>query len=157
MNGYSIDYDQSLLTTGVAADLIILIGYDDTLSQIQFAFPKIIQKNSDNRPVVGIVRFHKSFGLSEKTKEVNIKEYLKYLFLHEFTHILGFMQEYLENNTIIENEKVYIHRINTNNDIQKLVIKSENVRACAEEYFNCEDMPYLEIEEQESKFEKGVV
>ena len=132
------------------------------MNQEKFAFPKIIQKLTDdsnttvyNRPLVGIILFDKSFGLSTSINEVNIKEYLKYLFLHEFTHILGFITEYIQA-LKHKDPSPYIHRINTNDEIQKFAIQTDNVLDCAKEYFNCSNMQYLEIEEQESKFEKEV-
>ena len=86
-------YNESLTKEpGIKADLIILIRYsksDDGMTAKKFAKPEIIQKNDDNRPVVGIVKLYPTYGLPEN-EDVNKKEYLKYLFLHEFTHILGF-------------------------------------------------------------------
>ena len=86
-------YNENLVKDpGIEADLIILIRYsknDVGVISKKFAKPEIIQKNSDNRPVVGIVKLYPTYGLPEND-DVNKKEYLKYLFLHEFTHILGF-------------------------------------------------------------------
>ena len=93
-------YNSSLSSIGENADLIILVRYsndseqddeENGLNSTVFAKPSIIQECSDGRPEVGTVVLYKEYGLTQGNKE----EYLKFLFLHEFTHILGFLPKYL--------------------------------------------------------------
>ena len=140
-------YETSLAGPGVKKDLIILIRYynsniDDDMNDSLFAKPSIIQKSSDGRPEVGIVVLFPKFGLTETNK----KEYLKFLFLHEFTHILGFLPEYLPK---LQSDTVNIKRI-SQSGINKAVIKSPKVINHANNYFGCKDkkITYLELEEQ---------
>ena len=146
----SVDYDSSLVDPGKDdIDLIILMRFaegDDSMDETTFAKPKIIQPSDPTkRPEVGIVILYPDYGLTESNK----KEYLKYLFLHEFTHILGFTEEYIEN--ILGKNEESIARIENSPTIKKLVItstKAKKVLDHARTYFNCTEIEYLELEEQ---------
>ena len=87
--------------------------------------PKIIIYNSGNgRPIVGSLIYH---DLPFLTNEVYTKERLKYLFLHEMTHILGFTKEVLTKygDSIITNKQTK-NRVN-GQDITKLMVVHENL------------------------------
>ena len=140
------EYSESL-TKGIQnTDLVILIRLykeGDNMNAETFAKPKIIQPTDmKKRPEVGIVILYSDFGL----RETNKKEYLKYLFLHEFTHILGFTEGYIINNLAHDTKSII--RISRENPIEKLVITSTKMLTYAKKYFNCPEIDYLELEEQ---------
>ena len=141
-------YNTTLLNSFIEADLIILIRYsnsNDRMNSTIFAKPNIIQNDQSNneRPQVGTVILYPEFNLTENNK----KEYLKFLFLHEFTHILGFFPHYLDK---IPHGTDEIQRIRRG--MYKNNIKSERVLEHARTYFDCQSMQYLELEDQ-SNFE----
>ena len=145
-NGFDgVDYYNKSLIEGIKTDLIILIRYsndNDGMNSSIFAKPKIIQTNSDDkRPEAGIVILYPEFGLTQTNK----KEYLKFLFLHEFTHILGFLPDNIQG--LLLNENPEINRIKSG--IHKKALKLDtNVVKYAKNYFGCENMKYLELEDQ---------
>ena len=106
--------------------------------------PKIIIYNSgDERPIVGSLIYH---DLPFLTNEVYTKERLKYLFLHEMTHILGFTKEVLTKygDSIITNKQTK-NRVN-GQDITKLMVVHEKVLNVAKQYFNCNRIEGIELD-----------
>ena len=71
----------------------------------------------------------------------NSLEYFESIIIHEFTHILGFSNNYFTN---------YFHNYFTKTDsngVQRAYINSEKVIETAKKYFNCDDIDGVELEE----------
>ena len=69
------------------------------------------------------------------------------MFLHEFTHILGFEKTILDNKGFLK--KIDSERISDNNK-EKIIITSEKVLSKAKNYFNCNSMEGIELNTENS-------
>ena len=72
-------------------DLFIFARFDNELndSTLAYAGPRYINTET-SRPIVGLVNINRNVDYSK----INSKEYLQSIFIHEFTHILGFLGDY---------------------------------------------------------------
>jgi hypothetical protein len=89
------------------------------------------------QPLVGIVNINTNVNYSK----INSKEYLQSIIIHEFTHILGFLNSHFKN---------YFHNIyNITDDygLQRYFINSTKVLEVARKYFNCPNLEGVELEE----------
>ena len=131
--------NRSLLDKELDEDLIILVRekrLDDNLSNCKEK-SKIIACNSVGRPIIGYIVIN--LDLWDKIDD-NLeykKEFYSYIFLHQFTHILGFNATILGNRPKIEIKENYNrNRINSENLLRRL-IKSPKLVELAKNYFNC--------------------
>ena len=97
----------------INADLVIyirrLLGQDEfktlrpenstLISDNFYAKPNIVYLD-DGRPVIGTLIFNDHYNLPDNEKHK--KELLYSIFLHEFTHILGFTRSMLQNAGILQ-------------------------------------------------------
>ena len=119
-------------------DLIILIRLKEIgdYDEINYAIPEIILKE-DQRPIVGSIIFkYDSIKASErenlsKNELVNL---LAYIFLHEFTHILGFFGPILSSKGLLKTK--IVERVN-GSPKNKTIFIGPKVRKIASSYFNC--------------------
>ena len=74
-------------------------------------------------------------------------ELLSIIFLHQFTHILGFNKTLLLENNIIK-ENVYKSRLNNSESIHKYAVISESVLKLSRTYFNCSNLTSLELDSE---------
>jgi len=115
-------------------DLVILIEYKMLQAPKCSEFPLILKrKNEYGRPIVGYITFDPTIYTIEDSNENKYRlEYFSYIFLHQFTHILGF------NKTILSNRlKSKVHyRIGPSKPINKTLINSPLLMEFAEKYFN---------------------
>ena len=93
--------------------------------------------DSKNRPFIGMVNINKNVDYSlDKSRE-----YLESIILHEFTHILGFANNFFENhfhNVYWELDTYGVNRTNIN---------SSKVLEIAKKYYNCDDIKCVALEE----------
>ena len=128
-------------------DLIILIEYKILNNQQCSEFPKILKrKNENGRPIVGCIIFDPTkYSIEDSDENKYRLELFSYIFLHQFTHTLGF------NKTILGNKihsKDY-YRINPSFPINKAIINIPKLKEFAEKYFNCSksEIEGIELEE----------
>ena len=131
---------------GIEADLVILPKFSSKNKIINYTniegYPVYFDKNT-NRPIIGIININREITLNVE----NINYYLQSIFLHEFTHILGFLIKLFkfypggENNTI-----KYEKEPRTN--MQKGFIITPKVLSFAKKYFNCSLITGVELESQ---------
>ena len=132
----------------INADLIVLIRNKEILEanirQKYFAIPNIIAQDEDNRIIIGYLAYNYEYELpgDNDYKE----ELLTILFLHQFTHLLGFDITILKSQSLVE-EKLVKSRIKENY-INKYVVKSNNVIKKAKDYYNCQNLEYLELRKE---------
>ena len=139
------DTKKYFLTCHYNIDLLIFsrfLNQDDEKEYINF---DILSKayfvgKTTGRPIVGGIMLNKTI-LSDS---INSFEYLKYYFLHSFTHILGFdnqiIKEYLSN-------KIQIFTKIDQDGITRKYLKSTKVIETAKKYFNCDDIDGVELED----------
>ena len=132
-------------TCDYGIDLLIFLRFinseeknDDSLVNSQIYWVK----KADECPIIGGIILNKEiFNLTIKVTS----DYLNYIFLHAFTHVLGFDNYHLRNtfyNSIIEKKD--------KNGITRRYIKFDKVVQVAKRYFNCNDIEGVELEESET-------
>ena len=129
----------------IPADLIILTKFEEEgefpQGVLASAMPIVLYK-STNRPIIGLLTVSRSDNFYSYN---NIKEYFSFVFLHELTHVLGFLESmfyYFPQG--IENILTYkmIRGVN------RALIKTPKVVERARKYFNCDKLEGLELEDQ---------
>ena len=151
--GLDSNYIDKLLLTngnGLNADLVILLKFieskeesillDNEMASIS---NKFILDEETKRPIVGVIYINNNIDINLG----NINIYLKYIFLHEITHILGFHYELfkyypggLEKTIKTEKEE--------RTKIEKKFIITPKVVNFAKKYFNCNELNGVELENQ---------
>ena len=128
------------LNLRVRADLVIFVVYRMIDNPVDFAVSEII-KNIDNdvkkRPIVGLVDVH--FSPSSLTDDDSKLQAWSTMFLHEFTHILGFNKTIFESLGLLNSARV-TNRMNNNNQTKYFFIGHKAVQM-AQNYFNCSQLP----------------
>ena len=128
------------------ADLVIYIkkingqdDFDKLRPNNQYIFDNFIARpeifhSINGRPVLGSLVYNDYIKLPSDVEQK--KEVLSYIFLHEFTHILGFTKSILEQNNItkIKEEQNRMDGKKAN----KTVAFSEKILNISKLYFNCE-------------------
>ena len=130
-------------------DLIILIRKkeDGDYDEDFFGFPEIIQKHTDERPIIGSVIYKYDFIKQRMRENLTTKELinlLSYAFLHEFTHILGFIEPILSSKGLLKTK--VIKRI-PGNDKTKTIFTGNKVKEIAISYFNCLNITGIEMDD----------
>ena len=131
------DKNISLLSLGI--DLVIFsrfetyekIGDEVTLAT---ASPIFIDTKS-YQPICGLVNINPEINFSKK----GIEEYLTSIFIHELTHVLGFIYYYFD---LFKFNFTKIDKYGIN----RFYLKSPNVIKVAKKYFNCSDIDGVELE-----------
>ena len=144
------DVDSELKeNNGVDKDLVVFIKlmtiYSQSVYEATFEQKYIDQESK--RPIVGII-------ILNAFLKFDSVQYLKILFLHQFTHILGFYNE------------TFLNFKDVNGDISKILIKtdsdkrskvprtyihSQKVIETAKKYFNCDNIIGVDLEDQDDK------
>lgn len=128
-------------------DLVILIEYKIISNLNCSECPLILKrKNENGRPIVGYINFNPQKYSIEDSDENKYKlEFFSYIFLHQFTHILGFNKTILKNKILPKKN----YRINPTFPINGEIINSPKLMEFAVKYFNCSlnVMEGIELEE----------
>ena len=131
----AIDNGYNVFESGI--DLIIFGRFDDEMdvttlanAGARYAFPDTKQ------PLIGVVNINSNVNYSK----INSKEYFQSIIIHEFTHILGFSNNYF---TFLN---ITFSKIDSNG-IQRHYINSTRVLEVAKKYYNCSDINGVELEE----------
>ena len=143
--------NQTFFNPGVNTDLLILVRMQSGTEFAKDCYekPKILKYKNGNereRPIVGliIISIQLSKSIDEDIKYK--KELYSYIFLHQLTHILGFVKSTITNS----NGKLSFNsksRDRTSHNIVRTIISGTNLLQKARQYFNCSDLDGIEIEE----------
>ena len=137
----------------IDADLVIFIReyslqFDGPLPSypLYTAVSEVMKHLSSNdmttRPLIGGIAFF--FNVMSLPDEKSKFQAISTMFLHEFTHILGFNKTILEKNNLIKNESLPV-RMRKENKTKSLII-GDNVVEMARKYFNCTSMKGVELD-----------
>ena len=131
-------YNKNVSLKSLGIDLIIFsrLSYDNEFDEdaLAQASPNLYDKETF-QPLVGVITINKDISL-EKEKS---QEFFDSVFVHEYIHILGFSNFYLNYfNYIFTKENIY--------GIKKSYINSTKVVNIAKKYFNCSDIDGIELE-----------
>ena len=131
---------QNINTCTNDIDLIIFarFGTDNELSYSTLASAKPLYLDvTTKRSIVGIITLNKFFDYLK----INSKEFLQSLFIHEITHVLGFLKTYFYN--VYHNVFTALDQYN----ITRTYINSTKVVEVARRYFNCSDLEGVQLED----------
>ena len=154
--------DQSLIGRIIENDLVIFIrmsgGNDnmDIRNNEIFGRSQIIKNDVDGRPMVGYVILGYHYIKYLETDFEQKKELISSILLHEFIHVLGFIEEN-GFNKFPNKEEIFgtkrVERIE-GNIIEKKIVKSDTILNFAKIYFNCSTIDSIEFESLEN--EEGI-
>ena len=135
------------LNTHEDADLFIYIREASTINNenLNYATPEIyyhLNNDIKKRPLIGGVIY--GFILSKLKDNDSKYQALSTIFLHEFTHILGFNKTIMNTLHLISNETSK-RRMN-NDDYYKASFIGKNALNQAKLYFNCSEMTGIELD-----------
>ena len=134
------------LSNGVNADLAIIIRWTKQGTEY-YDFPRSsifshVNNGINNRPLIGFVVYNFNLQSLGDTYEHKLQA-ASILFLHEFTHILGFNKTIFDNKNLIQTESVK-NRINPREgNVDKLLFKGPKALDMAEKYFGCNNKTRL--------------
>ena len=125
-------------TNSLGIDLFIFGRLDDEMDPhtLATAGPRLIVPET-GQPLVGLVNINTKVDYSK----INSKEYFQSIILHEFTHILGFLNYHFIN---------FFHNMGTKVDdfgVTRYYINSSKVIEVAKKYYNCPEIDGIELEE----------
>ena len=132
------------------ADLFIFIRQKFTEDEnIDFATSEIFYHlggDINSRPLIGGVIYNFEFENKERNLEDKDSKYqaASTIFLHEFTHILGFNMTIFQTKNLIDHKQTK-NRMN-NNDYVKYFFIGDNALRIAKLYFNCTEMTGIELD-----------
>ena len=134
--------DSALLNTEITADLYIIIKLEAS-SIKRFAKPSIIKCDDNGRPIIGTILYNTDY--LQNLENDDLLEAISVIFLHEFTHILGFTKEILQKKFLILTRKVE-NRMNSETQT-KLYVNGTTVIKKAKAYFNYPELDGVELED----------
>ena len=151
LDNWGITINNSDILNGIDTDLIIFIKYIFSAPENYYmsSEPKYIDEYS-KRPIVGIVYISNKF-ISDILTKSNSLYYTKIIFLHQFTHILGFL-----NNTFnyypggIDNV-IFTTNSDKRSNIKRSYIITPKVVEFAKKYYGCENVTGMELEDQDGR------
>ena len=119
-------------------DLFIFGRFDNQMDSLTLASagPRYLVSGT-GQPLVGVVSINPKVSFSK----MNSKEYFQSIIIHEFTHILGFLNDHFKN--YFKN----IYNITDDYGLQRYFINSTKVLEVARKYFNCPNLEGVELEE----------
>ena len=140
------EINSNLLPTGegISADLIIFPKFVEIPQESQLVLaigkPEIFDKTT-NRPIGAILSINKNIPSIP-----NSQSYLESVFLHQITHILGFMYELFDKFAIGKDNVVKTENETRTNNTKKFII-SPKVVEYGKKYFNCSYITGVELED----------
>ena len=132
------------LNTEITADLYIIIKLEASTNNTWFAKPSIIRNENNGRPIIGTILYNINYLPNLKDNE--LLEVISIIFLHEFTHILGFTKETLQKKFLILTRQEVKNRMNSKTQT-KIYVNGTTVIRKAKEYFNCPNLTGVELED----------
>ena len=116
-------------------DLIIFGRFDDQMPESTLATAGPRYSDDNRQPIIGVVNINAKIDYSKKNSEHSLQTTL----LHEFTHILGFL-----NNYFTDVYKNVFNRTDEDNVVRSY-INSPKVLEVAKKYFNCDSIDGVEL------------
>ena len=117
-------------------DLLIFPMIEPDLDEDTNAAAWTCMALTNEKPLAGVVEINPDLSFDKKDS-IN---YMKYLLLHELSHVLGFSSSFFEEKKMIKTERV--------NGVKKILLNSEKVLEKARIHFNCENIKGIPLENQ---------
>ena len=138
-------------------DLVIFVRAPANLDNTLMSFAEIIKIKKDKygRVIYGHLIYDYMYdyyrGPSITMDNDHRQNILSVLFIHEIIHFLGFDNEILSNNGLIEKRATVNSRIKTGYTFEKYVVIDLEVRKYAQDYYGCSNVPYIEFSNENEK------
>ena len=150
IKNFPIEFSENRGCTGLnqeySADLFVSIKFLEDVSDIGFAKPSIVQTLNNNRPIIGTIIYNRKFVEDLNLDDKEKIQVISIIFLHEFTHILGFSKDILQKKYLLYSIPNRRNRMNANTQ-NKLYVNGTKVKEIAKKYFNCPDLVGVELED----------
>ena len=117
-------------------DIIIFPKIEPDLEEETNAAAWVCMSLTNERPLAGVVEINPKLIFNKRDSSY----YMKYLLLHELSHVLGFSSGFFEEKNMIKTEVV--------NGIKKTYLSSEKVLEKARIHFNCQNVKGIPLENQ---------
>ena len=125
------DYETYLIDN----DVIVFPLFDESIGSNTLAAARYcLISNTNYRPIAGVLYINPWLSFNKKNTEL----YMKYLLIHEITHILVFSYNLFQR----------LGMINVDNETSIVYINSPKVLSKAKEHFNCSSLKGLPLENQ---------
>ena len=130
----------------VPGDLAIFVKISDN-KDIGFGKPTILNRTANGeRPYIATIAYNDMLDTIRSIDNSTHKiEAISLIFLHEFTHILGFTKEILQAKNLIKTVSTH-YRMNTLTQ-NRLYATGTNVVNRAKAYFNCQNLTGVELDD----------
>ena len=150
LNNWGFANNQNLIN-GINTDLIILIKYIDEPEENYYmsSEPKYIDEYT-KRPIVGIIYIYDRF-ISDISNNKHFLYYTQVLFLHQFTHILGFLYETFNYYPGGINNVILTINSDKRSNVKRSYIITPKVVELGKKYYNCENITGIELEDQDGR------
>ena len=136
--------NQSLGMADLGIDLFIFVRFGDSKemgnSTLGYASAKYVDPET-GQPLIGVININKDIDYTK----TNSLRFFELFILHEMTHVLGFSSYFFQ---------TFFHNVvqkNDNNGIQRTYINSTKVVNLAKQYFNCNSIEGVELEDFEGR------
>ena len=129
--------NKGLNSFGIDLYLFVRFGDNNEMGEEVLASARAAYTGEDSIPIMGVVNINRDVDYSK----TNSLRYLEGILVHEMTHVLGFSNYYFTNI-----KKMYYTQIDSNG-IQKYYINSANVVNIAKNYFNCDTIKGIPLED----------
>ena len=117
-------------------DLIIFPMIEPDLDEDTNAAAWVCMSLTNEKPLAGVVEINPKLSFSKRDSSY----YMKYLLLHELSHVLGFSSSFFKAKRMTKTIRV--------NGVRKTVLSSEKVLEKARIHFNCENIQGIPLENQ---------
>ena len=117
-------------------DIIIFPMINENMDEDVLAQAWTCIVTPDNRPAAGVVEINQEFSLSK----LDSNYYIKYILLHELSHVLGFSSSFFKMFNYIYTEN--------KNGVKKSFLNSPKVVKRAKLHFNCNNIKGVQLENQ---------
>ena len=146
---FKLCYNKSFINTALDADLLIFIRPKMSESDAESNFQTYIAKYDEitKRPTVGaiIVETTKRLNPIKLTDKYQIR-YFTQIFLHLFTHILGFRKNVLESKNFLLNTSSETRIDNKKRQTRVLLVNNTKIVELARNYYNCNEINGIELD-----------
>ena len=117
-------------------DLIIFPLIEPDLDEDTNAAAWTCMALTNEKPLAGVVEINRNLSFDKRDSSY----YMKYLLMHELSHVLGFSSSFFEERKMIKTERV--------NGVTKTYLSSEKVIEKARIHFNCNNIKGVPLENQ---------
>jgi len=132
------EMDKGLKSQGIDLYVFIRFGDNSELGEntLAVAGPSVLDIDT-SQPIVGTISINREVDYSK----VNSFRYLESILIHEFTHVLGFL------NYFFKDVYNYFYTEIGSDGVERGFVNSTKLLTIAKKYYNCDDIKGIQLEE----------